>query len=112
MALQASVCSFVETMHHGKTWKDRRRKLHRAPPPTVEERRKLQSGSTTVIGPTANCDRFNALPHCDNSCSYAFDNVCDDGGLGSSYDDCSVGSDCHDCGFYCMCADGLMWNAD
>lgn len=35
---------------------------------------------------------------CDNTCSYAYDGVCDDGGSGSSYSICSCGTDCADCG--------------
>ncbi|TNF28798.1 MAG: hypothetical protein EP314_03435 [Bacteroidetes bacterium] len=35
---------------------------------------------------------------CDNTCSYAYDGVCDDGGSGSSYSICDCGTDCADCG--------------
>ena len=35
---------------------------------------------------------------CSNSCQYARDNDCDDGGSGSSYEYCSIGTDCADCG--------------
>lgn len=35
---------------------------------------------------------------CDNSCDTAFDNECDDGGAGSLFATCSLGSDCSDCG--------------
>lgn len=35
---------------------------------------------------------------CSNSCEYADDGFCDDGGEGSDYDDCALGSDCGDCG--------------
>ena len=35
----------------------------------------------------------------DNSCSYANDNICDDGGEGSSFAMCSLGTDLNDCGF-------------
>ena len=35
---------------------------------------------------------------CTESCHYAADGDCDDGGLGSEYDACQVGSDCTDCG--------------
>lgn len=35
---------------------------------------------------------------CTNTCSYAYDGVCDDGGAGSSYNVCDYGSDCADCG--------------
>ena len=35
---------------------------------------------------------------CDNICSYANDNDCDDGGLGSEFSECEFGTDCEDCG--------------
>jgi len=35
---------------------------------------------------------------CTNTCSYAYDNSCDDGGLNSSYNVCTLGTDCSDCG--------------
>lgn len=35
---------------------------------------------------------------CDNSCEYAGDGQCDDGGLGSAHPFCQLGTDCDDCG--------------
>ena len=35
---------------------------------------------------------------CTNSCGYSSDGTCDDGGSGSTYGDCPLGSDCADCG--------------
>lgn len=35
---------------------------------------------------------------CSNTCTYAYDGACDDGGSGSSYSVCSYGTDCADCG--------------
>lgn len=35
---------------------------------------------------------------CDNTCAYAYDGVCDDGGQGSSFSVCDCGTDCFDCG--------------
>jgi hypothetical protein len=35
---------------------------------------------------------------CSNTCSTANDNECDDGGPGSMYSICTLGSDCADCG--------------
>jgi bacterioferritin-associated ferredoxin len=35
---------------------------------------------------------------CTNTCQFAFDGECDDGGVGSVYSICEVGSDCSDCG--------------
>ncbi len=36
--------------------------------------------------------------YCNNTCRYANDGDCDDGGPGSDYDLCDFGSDCTDCG--------------
>lgn len=35
---------------------------------------------------------------CDNTCSYSYDGWCDDGGSGSMFDICDIGTDCYDCG--------------
>jgi len=35
---------------------------------------------------------------CKNTCKYSNDGDCDDGGAGSSYDFCDIGTDCADCG--------------
>ena len=35
---------------------------------------------------------------CLNTCTYADDSVCDDGGVGSAWSACIVGTDCSDCG--------------
>ena len=35
---------------------------------------------------------------CDDTCSYPKDGDCDDGGVGSQYNFCSLGTDCTDCG--------------
>ena len=37
-------------------------------------------------------------PGCSNTCDYAFDFQCDDGGPGSLYSVCESGTDCADCG--------------
>jgi hypothetical protein len=37
-------------------------------------------------------------PGCSNECEYAADGVCDDGGPGSAYSVCTLGTDCTDCG--------------
>ena len=39
-----------------------------------------------------------ATEGCSNTCEYAFDGECDDGGEGSLYSLCSLGTDCNDCG--------------
>merc|ERR1711988_606456 len=35
---------------------------------------------------------------CSDTCRYAFDRACDDGGEGSEYSLCDIGTDCEDCG--------------
>ena len=35
---------------------------------------------------------------CENVCTYPADGYCDDGGVGSQYADCDLGTDCDDCG--------------
>ena len=37
-------------------------------------------------------------PGCSNTCRYAMDHDCDDGGHGAEYHMCHYGTDCHDCG--------------
>ena len=49
----------------------------------------LIGGGATLSG----CD-----PYCNNTCAYANDGDCDDGGDGSDYSLCEYGSDCNDCG--------------
>merc|ERR1712113_1228954 len=51
------------------------------------------------------CNSFQPSPLldmvCTNSCqdgTYSNDGTCDDGGEGSEYDDCFIGTDCADCG--------------
>ena len=41
---------------------------------------------------------FSSEPGCNNTCSFAFDGACDDGGPGASFDLCDYGTDCGDCG--------------
>ncbi|MCB9507657.1 MAG: hypothetical protein H6700_08900 [Myxococcales bacterium] len=40
----------------------------------------------------------NASAQCTNTCGTADDGDCDDGGPGSSYSVCELGTDCNDCG--------------
>ena len=46
---------------------------------------------------------------CTNECigaaDYAQDSICDDGGSGSSYSECGLGTDCDDCGYQIRCGD-------
>jgi hypothetical protein len=43
----------------------------------------------------ADCTAGNA---CSDTCFYAFDGYCDDGGFGADYAVCALGTDCADCG--------------
>eukprot|EP00966_Prymnesium_polylepis_P116901 2701366-Prymnesium_polylepis.1 len=38
---------------------------------------------------------------CQDTCHYPNDGICDDGGDGSFYDDCALGTDCGGCGNRC-----------
>ncbi|MBX3248350.1 MAG: hypothetical protein KF901_14315 [Myxococcales bacterium] len=38
------------------------------------------------------------VAQCTNTCTYAFDGDCDDGGPGADYSLCEYGTDCDDCG--------------
>jgi len=58
----------------------------------------------------ASSPRPPSLPpncRCNNEClgapEYAEDGTCDDGGVGSTYSDCELGTDCEDCGFQVRC---------
>jgi len=44
------------------------------------------------------CPCAAATGTCTNTCHYANNGECDDGGSGSHYDDCELGTDCNDCG--------------
>ena len=44
------------------------------------------------------CDGGISCSTCLNSCHGSSDGICDDGGDGSTYDVCEIGSDCDDCG--------------
>ena len=39
-----------------------------------------------------------ATSRCSDTCDYRIDEICDDGGPGSEWGDCQLGSDCWDCG--------------
>ena len=54
------------------------------------------SGDSTTFNPDITADE---LCYNDKSmCDYLDDGACDDGGVGSEYDDCAYGYDCRDCG--------------
>jgi hypothetical protein len=36
---------------------------------------------------------------CSDSCAFAMDGLCDDGGVGATTDSCDLGTDCSDCGY-------------
>ena len=44
------------------------------------------------------CNGLDLLSICDDTCQFANDQMCDDGGTGSVTSLCSLGSDCSDCG--------------
>ena len=48
--------------------------------------------------PNSVCYDSHAVLACTNTCSYPSDGDCDDGGPGSEYSNCYLGTDCVDCG--------------
>ena len=54
------------------------------------------SSGGTSSGGTSSSSGSGAL--CTNTCPYANDGECDDGGPGATYDICDLGTDCADCG--------------
>ncbi|MEM1413995.1 MAG: hypothetical protein AAGH15_03805 [Myxococcota bacterium] len=50
----------------------------------------------TVCSPPVFCDDSSGL--CSNTCEFANDGECDDGGAGAMFDVCELGTDCNDCG--------------
>ena len=53
--------------------------------------------SATTIARLGRCDNPN-VPACTETCNFASDGNCDDGGPGSEFFNCARGSDCTDCG--------------
>ena len=41
---------------------------------------------------------FASAQICTETCYYTLDGACDDGGPGAAYSECSIGTDCTDCG--------------
>ena len=55
--------------------------------------------STTVINTLPPCiNPYSPSPPCAETCNYASDGGCDDGGPGAEFTDCDRGTDCTDCG--------------
>lgn len=44
------------------------------------------------------CSNDGPNAGCTDTCNFAGDGVCDDGGVGSTYNVCALGTDCTDCG--------------
>ncbi len=64
----------------------------------------IASAALLLAAPT------EAAAQCTNSCPTAFDGECDDGGPGSLYSICDLGSDCADCGPRVAGGGGLCTN--
>lgn len=59
----------------------------------IDMKRLIALFSLTVL--IYSCDSESK---CSNTCQWANDGVCDDGGSGSTYNLCDLGTDCADCG--------------
>lgn len=55
-------------------------------------------GGGHMVEPHNNPTTENLQAGCSNTCHFAFDGLCDDGGPGSDYSCCALGTDCADCG--------------
>ena len=62
----------------------------------------LDAGSSATTPP--GCYTASDVLDCRESCYWASDGDCDDGGVGSEYTACDIGSDCTDCGSRAVCA--------
>ena len=51
-------------------------------------------------------------PFCKDTCYWAGDGVCDDGGTGSAFHSCPYGTDCGDCGTRAVCNDTCEFSTD
>ena len=58
----------------------------------------LSSTSSWSLYQASMCVDGIANGGCSDTCTYASDAYCDDGGPGSEYDWCALGTDCSDCG--------------
>ncbi len=66
---------------------------------------RLNGGVAGAAGQSGMGGRASAAL-CSEECPYSGDRVCDDGGPGASYGDCSYGTDCADCGVRVWTAPG------
>eukprot|EP00966_Prymnesium_polylepis_P015950 368328-Prymnesium_polylepis.1 len=64
----------------------------------IEHTFALAPTDPNATGTTVSIPDDQDVAGCDNSCSYSYDNDCDDGGPGSEFDSCLLGTDCADCG--------------
>ena len=53
-----------------------------------------------------------AFSPCDETCNYAFDGDCDDGGVGAEFSSCMDGTDCTDCGARPLCGETCNYASD
>ncbi len=58
----------------------------------------VAAGCLAAILATPACSFGDNDDLCSNTCLTAFDNECDDGGPGSLFSICALGTDCDDCG--------------
>ncbi len=78
--------------------------------PIIGYHRRIDAKSDNYRLHEANLNLCTLNPICQDTCKYAKDNVCDDGGPGSQYVDCQFGTDCTDCGARSSGASYLNYN--
>ncbi len=87
-------------------------------PPVQESEPPADTAPPTDTGPDTHSDPTML---CTDTCFYAFDGDCDDGGPGADFDLCDYGTDCADCGprppqedggSTVLCTDDCIWADD
>ena len=60
-------------------------------------------GASCGTGGEGAYDFWSSVGGCSETCTFSNDGDCDDGGPGSDFDVCALGTDCIDCGFRVQC---------
>ena len=67
------------------------------PPPSPLPPSPNPSYPSPPLNPSPSSPESPGTPQCNENCTYSEDNSCDDGGPGSEYAFCALGTDCNDC---------------
>jgi hypothetical protein len=82
--------------------------------PDCAEGRHFEDGACVLNDAEANANATwdGSDPLCLNTCMWANDDTCDDGGDGPAWHLCAYGTDCSDCGPRAICEDTCLYSAD